>query len=181
MPSNYQITEERITDEINAFHNGDYTNPTAAARAFGVSAKTVHRRLDGGASKSSRLPSNKALSLEQEQALRDYILDPDKPMLLTDPDSREYITSVESISGGGKTIPPMLILCGIQILEKWAQENDLDDDILLATSLTGYSNDELALQWLKHFKIHSRKSQVGVWRLLIDLGWIRVASHLRIL
>ena len=62
-------------------------------------------------------------------------LDPEKPMLLTDPDNREYITSVESISGGGKTIPPMLILCGIQILEKWAQENDLDDDILLAPDI----------------------------------------------
>ena len=45
-------------------------------------------------------------------------LNPDKPLLLTDPDNREYITSVESISGGGKTIPPMLILCGILILEK---------------------------------------------------------------
>ena len=101
-------------------------------------------------------------------------LDPDKPMLLTDPDNREYITSVETISGGGKTIPPIIILCGILILGKWAEENDLDEDILLATSPTGYSNDELALQWLKHFEIYSRKSQVGVWRLL-------VASYLRIL
>lgn len=46
---------------------------TAAVRAFGVSAKTLHQRLDGEASKSSRLPSNKALSLKQEQTLRDYI------------------------------------------------------------------------------------------------------------
>ena len=102
-------------------------------------------------------------------------LDPDKPLLLTDPDNREYITSVGSISGGGKTIPPMLILCGILILEKWAEENDLDEDILLATSPIGYSNDELALRWLEHFEIHSRKSQVGVWRLLILDGY---GSHL---
>ena len=102
-------------------------------------------------------------------------LDPDKPMLLTDPDNREYITSVESISGRGETIPPMIILYGILILKKWAEENDLDEDILLATSPTGYSNDELALQWLKHFEIHSQKSQVGVWRLLILDGYV---SHL---
>ena len=75
------------------------------------------------------------------------ILDLDKPLLLTDPDNREYITSVESISDEQKTISPMLILCGIYILEKWAEENDLDKDILLATSPTRYSNDELALQW----------------------------------
>lgn len=40
-------------------------------------------------------------------------LDPDNPLLLIDPENREYVTSVEGISGGGKTIPPMLISCGI--------------------------------------------------------------------
>ena len=44
--------------------------------------------------------------------------DLDKPMLLTDPDNREYITSAESISGRRKIMPPMLILCEILILEK---------------------------------------------------------------
>ena len=72
-------------------------------------------------------------------------LDPDKPLLVTDPDNREYITSVESISDEGYSIPPILILCGVLILEKWVEEDDLDEDILLATSPTGYSNDELVL------------------------------------
>ena len=52
----------------------------------------------------------------------------------------------------------MLILCEICILKKWAEENDFDEDILLATSPKGYSNDELTLKWLEHFEIHSRKS-----------------------
>ncbi len=56
----------------------------------------------------------------------------------------------------------MLILCEIYIPEEWAEKNDLDEDILLATSLTGYCNDELVLHWLEHFEIHSRKSQVQV-------------------
>lgn len=67
------MTQNRISDAINALHDGDYSNPTAAARAFGVNPKTVQRRLRGGASKSSRLPTNRALNLEQEQAIRDYI------------------------------------------------------------------------------------------------------------
>lgn len=66
MSSRYQITQDRITDAINALHNGDYSNPTASARAFGVCARTVHQRLQGGASKSLQLPSNRALNLEQE-------------------------------------------------------------------------------------------------------------------
>ena len=73
MSSTYQVTQNCISDAINTLHNGDYSNPTAAARAFGVNPKTVQQRLRGGASKSSRLPTNKALNLEQEQALRDYI------------------------------------------------------------------------------------------------------------
>ena len=89
-------------------------------------------------------------------------LDPDKPMLLTDLDNQKYITSGEIISGGEKTILSILILCNILILEKWAEKNDLDEDIFLATSPTKYSNDKLALQWLKYFEIHSQKSQGAV-------------------
>ena len=73
MCSTYQITQVRISDAINALHDGDYSNPTASAREFGVNPKPVQRRLRGGALKSSRLPTNKALNFEQEQAIRDYI------------------------------------------------------------------------------------------------------------
>ena len=45
MYSTYRITQDRISDAINALHDGDYSNPTAAARAFGVNPKTVQRRL----------------------------------------------------------------------------------------------------------------------------------------
>ncbi len=87
-------------------------------------------------------------------------MDHGKPLLLTDPDNREYLTSVETISGGRLSIPSMLILSGIVILEKWAQENDLDGNIPLATSLKGYSNDVLAIRWLVHFERYSRRTQV---------------------
>ncbi len=42
MFSRYQITKEHISDAINAFHNGDYTNPTVVAHAFWVNTKIVH-------------------------------------------------------------------------------------------------------------------------------------------
>ena len=44
--------------------------------------------------------------------------DADKPLLLTDPDNCDYITSIESINGTGKDIPLMIILQGMNILEK---------------------------------------------------------------
>ena len=98
-----------------------------------------------------------------------------KPLLLTDPDNREYVTSCECISAGGRNIPPMVIIAGVLILEKWTQQNDLNDDVLLTTSPTGYSNDDLAIDWLKHFDKHSRKGQVGAWRMLIMDGY---GSHM---
>ena len=66
-------------------------------------------------------------------------------MLLTNPNNREYIISVERISIGAKIILQMLILYGIFILEKWAKENNLDENILLAMSPIRYFNDEQAL------------------------------------
>ena len=104
------------------------------------------------------------VSTHRQQALR-----------LVDPDNRDYISSCECISAGGRTTLSMLILSGKQIKVKWALENDLDDEILLATSELGYSNDELAIQWLVHFEKHSRVGQVGAWRLLILDGY---GSHL---
>ena len=83
-----------------------------------------------------------------------------KPLLLTDPDNCDYLTSCETINGVGGDIPPMLIIQGVNILEKWGV-NNLDEDILLATSPTGYSNDNLAVQWLEHFDKHTKKTQIG--------------------
>lgn len=73
MFSRYLITEKHISDAINAFHNDNYTNPTVTTQAFKMSTKIVYQKLDGKASKSLRSLSNKALSLEQEQKLKDYI------------------------------------------------------------------------------------------------------------
>ena len=98
-----------------------------------------------------------------------------EPLLLTDPDNREYVTSCECISAGGRDIPLMVIIAGVLILEKWAQQNDLNDDVLLTTSPTGYSNDDLAIDWLKYFDKHRRKGQVGAWRMLIMDGY---GSHM---
>lgn len=102
-------------------------------------------------------------------------LSPHKRVVIADPDNRDYITAVECINGVGGSVPSFLILKGVNILHKWALENELEDDIMLATSDSGYSNDSLALDWLKHFNTHSKKSQIGRYRLLLLDGY---GSHL---
>ena len=85
------------------------------------------------------------------------------------PDNRESLTAMECINGVGRDIPPMLILTGIQQLAPWFN-NDLDDDIAITTAETGYTNDWISLQWVKHFEKYSAKRQQGAWRLLLMDG-----------
>ena len=97
-----------------------------------------------------------------------------KAVYLADPDARDWITAVETISAGGKTIPPMLILAGSVMLEKHF-DNDLDDDTLIAMTATGYSNDIMGLEYLKHFNKMTEKHTVGTYRMLVFDGH---GSHL---
>ncbi len=80
---------------------------------------------------------------------------------------RNLVSDVKTISAEKAKIFFMLIILEINILNKWMQKNDLDHDLLLATTEFEYSNDEKIFDWLKHFDFHSRKTQVEAHRLLI--------------
>ncbi len=54
-----------------------------------------------------------------------------EPLRAIDPGVRDLVSDVKAISAGREKIPPMLIIPGINILNKWVQENDLNDDCLL--------------------------------------------------
>jgi hypothetical protein len=86
------------------------------------------------------------------------------------PDNRESMTAIECINGTGLNIPPMLITTGVQILAPFFN-NDLDDDIIITTADTGYTNDWISLQWVKHFDKFSARYQKGAWRLLLMDGF----------
>jgi hypothetical protein len=49
----------------------------------------------------------------------------------------------------GDALPPMIILSGALHQAKWYTK--LPDNYLVGVSETGYSNDELSIDWLKHF------------------------------
>jgi hypothetical protein len=76
------------------------------------------------------------------------------------------------VSADGAAIPSMVIVKAITVMEYWV--TDLPDGYLIAVSETGYSNDSLALAWLKHFNTMTSKRTKGAWRLLLVDGH---ASH----
>ena len=93
-----------------------------------------------------------------------------KQIRLIDAENRDYITSVECVSADGWVIPLMLILAGVNILEKWALKNRIPGATLLGVSPTGYTNDELSMEWIRYFDIHTAGRRRGAWRLLLMDG-----------
>jgi DDE superfamily endonuclease len=82
---------------------------------------------------------------------------------------RELVTCNEYINNNGKDLPPFIILPGVQLQEKFFGE--VSDDILIDMSKTGYSNDELAFESIKHFDRFSTRRQQKIYRLLLMDGY----------
>ncbi|KAF1925745.1 uncharacterized protein M421DRAFT_7758 [Didymella exigua CBS 183.55] len=47
------------------------------------------------------------------------------------------------------------------------EEADIPRNWKLSVSESGWTNNALGLEWLKHFDAHTKASQVGAYRLLI--------------
>ena len=135
------------------------------ARDFNVPIGRLRSRLENKPSASSiRGIHRRRLTPEQDLTL-------DKHSIRSkDPDNRESLTSIESINGAGGSIPSFLILTGMMIMNSWSN-NNLNEDVVLSTAETGYSNDWLSLKWLKHFDTHSIKTRKGAYRLLLMDGY----------
>lgn len=93
-----------------------------------------------------------------------------RPAYIPSSTSRELVTCIEAVSADGRLIPPMLIIAGKNHMEQWYPD-ELNEETLIGVSETGYSNDELSMDWLRHFDRMSRRCQVGVYRLLIMDGY----------
>jgi hypothetical protein len=82
---------------------------------------------------------------------------------------RELVTLLECVNAAGDVIPPLVILKSgsRSFMEDWFRQTSLDDDTLVGVSETAYTNDELALEWIKHFHRFSALKQRGEWRMLL--------------
>ncbi|EMD86643.1 hypothetical protein COCC4DRAFT_200460 [Bipolaris maydis ATCC 48331] len=63
----------------------------------------------------------------------------------------------------------MVITEGDALLERYF--TDLPDNHLIAYSDSGYTNDQLSYEWVKHFVQQSQKHIQGVYRLLLFDGF----------
>ncbi|PVH69796.1 hypothetical protein DL98DRAFT_392445, partial [Cadophora sp. DSE1049] len=77
---------------------------------------------------------------------------------IEDPDTRESLTSIEACNTAGDYAPGMLILPGQELQEKFF-DNDINDEVTFATNRetgSGFTNDQLAIDWLEAFEEATR-------------------------
>jgi len=83
------------------------------------------------------------------------------------PGNRESVTLIAAINAAGWSIPPFLIFAGQYHLSSWYEGADIPRDWAIAVSDNGWTNNELGVEWLKHFITHTEGKVVGARRLLI--------------
>jgi hypothetical protein len=71
-----------------------------------------------------------------------------RQLYLEHPTNRESVTAIEAVSAGGAHIPLFLIFSGITHQSSWYSNSELDPNTTIAVSNSGYSNDQLSLDWL---------------------------------
>ncbi len=96
---------------------------------------------------------------------------PKEPPRMADPDNREHLTDVKCVNAEGETIQPMLIFRGSTLLNRYSA-NSLHREIMQGYSESGYINDDLAIEWMRHFIKSIQKKRVGEWTLLLLDGCI---------
>ncbi|KAG6998152.1 hypothetical protein FocnCong_v013463 [Fusarium oxysporum f. sp. conglutinans] len=83
------------------------------------------------------------------------------------PGNREWITVIQAINAEGWAIPPFIIGAGQYHLANWYRESNLPGDWAIATTQNGWTDNEIGLEWLKHFDRCTANRSTGRYRLLI--------------
>jgi hypothetical protein len=83
------------------------------------------------------------------------------------PENRKSVTIIETIIADGREpLPPFIITPGKKIMDNWIRE-ELVGTEQIACSPTGYTNNEIAIQYLDHCIKHSHAGINKPWKILL--------------
>lgn len=83
------------------------------------------------------------------------------------PGNREWVTVVQAISSVGYAVPPYVIVAGKNHLDSWYDETELLPYWRTGVSQNGWTTNELAMDWIRHFEEFTSSRKLGVYRLLV--------------
>jgi hypothetical protein len=81
--------------------------------------------------------------------------------------SRESATVAEVIPSDGAVGPPLVILAGKMIQQRWITQIDVLENYIFSASDTAYINDQLLLEWAIKFEEWSSRRQLNRNRILL--------------
>jgi hypothetical protein len=111
---------------------------------------------------------------------------------VTQDGSREFITLLACISAIGKALPPALIYKGAShdLQSSWVEDVKEEDEVYFASTESGWSCDNLGLDWLvRVFERHTKEEAGNRRRLLlvdghsshVNMAFLNKADELKIL
>ncbi|KAF1922353.1 uncharacterized protein M421DRAFT_427000 [Didymella exigua CBS 183.55] len=71
---------------------------------------------------------------------------------------REWVTVIQSVCAAGSCTLPFIIYKGRVHISAWYKEADIPRNWKLSVSESGWTNNALGLEWLKHFDAHTKAS-----------------------
>ena len=90
----------------------------------------------------------------------------------TQPGNREWVTVVQAVSSVGYAVPPYIIVAGKNHLESWYDEAEFPPQWRTGVSQNGWTTNELAMDWIRHFENFTAPRKLGVYRLLVLDGHV---------
>lgn len=86
---------------------------------------------------------------------------------LVQPGNREWVTVIQGVNSQGWTIPPFISVAAQYHLMTWYKDSPLPEDWVMSMTDKGWTTNETALEWIRHFNDHTRPRTIGRYRLLI--------------
>ncbi|KAJ6258111.1 NADPH oxidase [Drechslerella dactyloides] len=86
---------------------------------------------------------------------------------LAQPGNREWATVIQGIGAEGWAVPPFIILAGQHHLASWYTETNLPNNWAITLSDNGWTTNEVAVEWLKHFNHFTARRCISDYRLLV--------------
>jgi hypothetical protein len=83
------------------------------------------------------------------------------------PGNREWVTVIQGVNATGWALPPFVVVKGSNILQSWFESIQLQHDWRVTTSQNGWTTNEIGLDWIKHFELHTQPRTIGGYRLLV--------------
>ncbi|KAJ3455983.1 hypothetical protein MRS44_017465 [Fusarium solani] len=184
-------TEARTLLALQALQNNLKLSIRRAAGIYKIDERRLRRRRQGIQSRRDWIPKSRRLSDLEEQIIVQFILDLDSrgfpPRLRAVEEMANRLLADRDASPVGKrwahnfvtrhkelktrffrqAIQPFIIGAGQYHLANWYQESNLPGDWAIATTQNGWTDNEIGLEWLKHFDRCTAKRSNSRYRLLI--------------